>query len=116
MSASAPYRPLIGSTVTVVGAWVPDGSVPDPGDGPGLAVPLELAGVEDLDHPGPYEQFRLELVGPRDQPLDQGTYVVDPPLGPSDILFLVPSGERDDVRAYAVSLSLARNPAEGDRT
>ena len=63
---------------------------------------LKLVEVSRLPHGHPERQepFSLMFEGPKDRPLDQSTYVlVHPEIGEQGI-FLVPIGERGDVRLY----------------
>ena len=112
MTTAAAYEPLVGETFTAVGAWDPHGGGPEAIAGPVLSVPITLTAVQTIDQPGPFEQFRLALAGPSDQPLEQGSYVFDPQLGPFQPLFLVPAAQDHDTRRYAASISVPRDPAE----
>jgi hypothetical protein len=107
------------ATVRVVGPWSPE---PDPDAGPASdagtdeppadPVVLALTEVVRLDHAGPYEQFRATFVGPRETPLDQGTFVLDPAPAGLEALLLVPTAERDDGRVYTASMSVRRPSTE----
>jgi len=114
------FEPLVGSAFRVVGPWRPDAGEPssatpaddDADPNVGVDVTLLLTAVASLDHAGPFEQFSLTFTGPISAPLDQGTYVLDPPPCGLDGLFLVPNAERDDDRVYTASLSVRRAPKE----
>ena len=117
------FEALVGSTFRVTGSWAPvaaDGAPPDPEpqgsageDEPGPPdVELTLTEVVRIDRAGPFEQFRVTFVGPVATPLDQGTFVLDPPAGGLDAVLLVPTAEKGDVRVYTASLSVHRSPTE----
>ncbi len=123
--AVATFQPLIESTFRVTRVWDPTASDPAAADqSPDrttddsttqtdeLDIALRLKHVHDLAIPGPYEQFRLTFEGPRNQSLEQGTYVLDHEEAPLDGVLLVPSSERDDLRIYEASFSVTRPAAE----
>lgn len=117
MPAATDFEAQVGSTFRITGvpALSADADT-DTADAPAAAldVALLLTTVHRLDHPGPYEQFRLTFTGPAAQPLDQGTYLVAHDTLPLDELFIVPSSELGDIRTYEANFSAKRSTPQGN--